>query len=277
MTKESVALEMHRDGERKWPALLVPFDLYLSHCKRLFGDVGPSPDARAHGADFYLCWACAAGDPIAVRLFEDETFAAAQGVVARVHREPEFVKETLQELRKRMFSGQNAKVLDYRGRGPLAAWVRVAAARLALDRHRAERARTQRDTDLGDSLFDQRFGPESELTRARFYEPFREALDRAVLALPLKDRNLLRMHVVGQCSIDQIGRAYHVHRATAARWLEQTRGHLLATVRAELNVRGTALSDSEFRSVARLVGGELAVEIPPNSCGPKQSGAQSSN
>jgi RNA polymerase sigma-70 factor (ECF subfamily) len=110
-------------------------------------------------------------------------------------------------------------------------------------------------------MADQGFGPESTLTRVRFCEPFREALRNAIAELPQKERNLLRMHVQGRCSIDQIGRAYGVHRATAARWLEQAKARIVQAVRTRLDAAGARLTDSEFQSVARVVGGELELGL----------------
>jgi RNA polymerase sigma-70 factor (ECF subfamily) len=256
---------MHREGALKWPSLAVPFEFYRRHCESVFGETAPCEAVSVNGADLYLCCACTLGDPIAMRLVEREASGVVQEAIARVHREPEFVRETLQEFWKKLLVGPNAKLADYQGRGPLRAWLRVAAARLAIDRQRVERSLSRRASDLGESLLEQEFGPESALTRAKFHEPFRDALRRAVLALPNKDRNVLRMHVLGRCSIDQIARAYQVHRATAARWLQQTREQLLDSVRADLKIHGCTLSNSEFRSVARIVGTGLDVEVLANS------------
>ena len=46
--------------------------------------------------------------------------------------------------------------------------------------------------------------------------------------LSAEDRTLLRQQIVDGLSIDAIGAAYGVHRATAARWLNRARGALVA-------------------------------------------------
>lgn len=252
---------MHLEGCLRWPSIALALEQFERFCERISGSPASCEEIRRNAADLYLCCACANGDPTALRLFEHEAHDVVHGAIVKVHREPEFVRETLQEFWKKLLVGPDAKVLNYEGRGPLQAWLRIAAARLALDRLRAERAVAGRETDLGEILAEHDFGPESTLTRARFHRPFREALNRAISTLSQKDRNLLRMHLVGHCSIDQIGRAYNVHRATAARWLEQAREHILQSVRTELALCGTRLTDSEFRSVARVVGGELELEV----------------
>ncbi len=261
MNAQDTLREMHAEGIRKWPSIRVTLEDYQRHCDQICGNTRPIEELRMHAADIYLCCACVHRNTVALGVFEREAEEVVRGAIARVHREREFVRETLQEFWKKLLAGPDAKVNDYSGRGPLQAWLRIAAARLALDRHRAERLVAGRETDLGDCLADQAFGPESTLTRARFHEPFQEALHHAIAGLTHKDRNLLRMHVVGRCSIDQIGRAYKVHRATAARWLEQAREHILRDVRAELELVGPHLTDSEFQSVARVMGGELGLEV----------------
>jgi RNA polymerase sigma-70 factor, ECF subfamily len=260
MSAEDIVREMHAEGQEKWPSIAIAFEIFKRYCERICDDDQSAAKIRNSAADVYLSCACVNGDLGALSIFKREAEGVVRGAIARVHRDPEFIRETLQEFWKKLLAGPDARVHEYRGRGPLQAWLRICAARLAIDRYRAERAVTERETDLGDCLAEQAFGPESTLTRTRFREPFRLALQHAITSMTTKDRNLLRMHVVGRCSIDQIGRAYNVHRATAARWLEQARERILRDVRTELDVAGPPLTDSEFRSVARIMGGELELE-----------------
>jgi RNA polymerase sigma-70 factor (ECF subfamily) len=73
------------------------------------------------------------------------------------------------------------------------------------------------------------------------------------------------MHLVGRCSIDQIGRAYSVHRATAARWLSATKKRLFGSVRDKLRDLQPKLTDEEFKSVARLVQSQLDLTFATSS------------
>lgn len=261
MPAQEVVRDMYDDGRERWSSLALAFEDFERYCARICDEDASIVKALPFASDIYLCCACSKGDAVAHTLFKSEAEEVVRGAIARVCREAEFVQEALQEFWKKLLVGEDAKVHDYRGRGPLLAWLRISAARLAIDRHRSVRVQAERETDLGDCLAEQAFGPESTLTRERFQEPFRAALKHAIVAMSQKDRNLLRMHVVGRCSIDQIGRAYNVHRATAARWLEQARERILLGVRTELEVVGPRLTDSEFQSVARVVGGELSLEI----------------
>jgi len=252
--------EMLFEGSLRWPSIKLAPEQYERHCEAICG-VRPLEELREYAADIYLCCACALQDPVAQQIFEREAEQVVRGAVTRVCHDGEFVRETLQELWKKLLAGPGSKVTEYSARGPLQAWLRIAAARLAIDRRRAKQVVEGRETDLGDAMADQDFGPESTLTRVRFCEPFREALRNAIAELPKKERNLLRMHIQGRCSIDQIGRAYGVHRATAARWLEQAKARIVQAVRTRLDAAGTRLTDSEFQSVARVVGGELELGL----------------
>jgi RNA polymerase sigma-70 factor (ECF subfamily) len=76
------------------------------------------------------------------------------------------------------------------------------------------------------------------------------------------ERNVLRMHMVHQLSIDEIGRTYEVHRATAARWLTSIRDRLQDETRKLLRDR-LGLADRELDSLFRVV--ESQLEFPTGS------------
>jgi RNA polymerase sigma-70 factor (ECF subfamily) len=120
---------------------------------------------------------------------------------------------------------------------------------------------------LSDTLEAAPFSPEASLLRARFGDAFREALRAAVASLSKQARNVLRMHVVGHCSIDEIGRAYNVHRATAARWIDRSRSTIYARVHEHLGAQHP-LTDSEFRSLAGVMGPELQLSLSVPSSRP---------
>jgi RNA polymerase sigma-70 factor (ECF subfamily) len=69
------------------------------------------------------------------------------------------------------------------------------------------------------------------------------------------------MHVSGNCNIDEIGRAYNVHRATAARWLDRARVSIYDAVRRELCTQDSKLTESEFKSLAHLLKSHLQLQL----------------
>jgi RNA polymerase sigma-70 factor (ECF subfamily) len=262
--------EMYLAGQLRWPSLSISFESFAEHWSRVVR-AGEGP---LEPADLYLCCACVAAHPAALESFESHNAAVAEAAIRRIDDDGDFVRDSLQELWNRVLLGQQAKLRSYSGRGPLQAWVRVAATRVALDRRRADKRHVKRTAPVLESLAASAVSPEATLLKARFGPAFQDALRKSVAGLSEQERNVLRMHVVGRCSIDEIGVAYAVHRATAARWIERAREKIYDEVRRELCV-GQRLTVSEFRSLATLLGAELELSLGLGSASVvKAGGAQ---
>lgn len=255
-----IVQEMYVAGRRHWPGVELPFDSFVEHCTRVLGE-GDGKELRVNATDLYLCCACASGIPEASYAFEREAGAVARAAIARIDRDPEFVQEVLQDLWQKLLVGPAPKVREYAGKGSFRAWLKVAAARTALDRLRARRGNLETLRDIGAELACRDSGPEQRLLRTRHGKALQEALSGAVARLSARERNILRMHVVGGCNIDQIGRAYDVHRATAARWLERVRETIYQSARSQLRTRYRALTDSELQSLVRSLGAEVELSL----------------
>lgn len=257
---EDQALEQAFDrGTKAWPGIELTFDAFRAHCARVLGE-RPEWDWSRFGAELYLCSACAAGDDVATRVLETETLPQVVKAIARIESDAQFVEDSLQALRDKLLVGPRAKIADYAARGPLVAWLSVAAARVALDGLRARNARKLQQPDLPDRLAQTDSTLLDDIMRTRYADSFQRALKNAVRALPSRDRNLLRLQLVGRCSIDQLGRMYLVHRATAARWLENARNQVFESVRQQIKAEHR-LSDTEFQSIARGVQSQLDLSI----------------
>lgn len=257
MTGQDTVREMYLAGQRHWPTLRLDFASFSGHCERVLVD--DRAEALELG-DLFLCCACLQEEPQALRSFEALGVSAAVPAIRRVDSDEDFVSETLQELWSKLLVGEDAKVRSYSGRGPLAAWVRVVATRVALDRARTKRRRALRQVQLPEQLAADDSNVDAVLLKERFGKAFGVALRAAVSHLSEQDRNVLRMHAVDRASIDDIGRVYQVHRATAARWIERAREKIYADVREALRVEHR-LTQSEFKSLATVLGGELELSL----------------
>jgi RNA polymerase sigma-70 factor, ECF subfamily len=264
MVTEENLRRMFADGERRWPGIRIDFESFCRHCYSALGS-DPPPLVQAHGADLYLCCACVARNPTAILAFQAETSGMARAAISHIRRNPEFVEEALQHLYDKLLLSSNPKVAAYAARGPLKAWTRVIAARLAIDESRARRLAWGRRVDLSEELNAEGPAPDSNLTRAEYAEAFQRALECAVRGLSAQNRNLLRMQVVGKCTIDQIGRIHGVHRATAARWLERVRLQVLDSMRQQLCREQKRMTESEFMSIARSMGSVLELSLSVDS------------
>jgi RNA polymerase sigma-70 factor (ECF subfamily) len=246
-------------GKQAWPGIEIDLATFQAHCERVLG-AAPEWDWKRFGVELFLCCGCARSDAEATRALESDTLPHVVKAISRIDSETEFVEEALQILRDKLLVGPRAKIADYAARGPLVAWLSVAAARVALDLIRSRNARKLQHADLPDRLAQTDTSPLNDIVKSRYADSFQRALKHAISALPSRERNLLRLQLVGRCSIDQLGRMYLVHRATAARWLEGARNRVFESVRQQMKLEHH-LTDGEFDSIARGVRSQLDLSI----------------
>jgi RNA polymerase sigma-70 factor (ECF subfamily) len=79
-------------------------------------------------------------------------------------------------------------------------------------------------------------------------------------ALAPRQRLLLKQHVLDDLTIDEIGPLLKVHRATAARWLDQARSDLARATELALQ-RRLGVSTTEVKSALRLIVSQLDVSL----------------
>lgn len=245
---EQLMQQAYADGQLAWPTVKASYEAFGLHVRRAVGKA-PDWEWQIHAGDLYLCCACALGDRDATRLLDTQILPRAAKAIARIESDASFVDEALQILRHKLFVGPDAKISVYSGRGSLTAWLRVTATRVALDGLRAMGAQRAQQVDLQDRMAQPSVNPLNDLVKSRYAEAFQEALRIAIRELSVRDRNLLRLRLVGHCGIDQLGQMYRVHRATAARWLKAAHTRVFDSVREQLRAR-FQLSDDEFDQMA---------------------------
>ena len=248
-------------GQNAWPDVELDLDRFAAHASTLEpGAIERFPE------DLYLAAACLAGNQTAIERFEREVLSSARGAIVAIDNSPAFLDEATQRLRASLFVGEQngPRLTMYAGRGPLRAWVGVAAARTALMMRRTQqRARevSHDDDDWANALaLISTNNPEMELLKRQYAEAFGAALRDAVSALDARQRTVLRMSFVDALSIDEIGAVYAVHRATAARWIQRACDTLFDTTRGLLAKR-LALSPSELDRMTSLVRSQLDVSL----------------
>jgi RNA polymerase sigma-70 factor (ECF subfamily) len=243
---------LYERGKAAWPQITLELEAFAAHCAAL-----------EHGShvDLYLACACARRDPAALDAFERHVIAEVPAYVSRLDAGATFADEVRQRVRERLLvasPGEPPRIADYAGRGPLGAWVRIAATRIALDLLRERGDALAADEDLAPTLHD----PALELVRERYADAYQAAIKLALSSLSSRERNVLRMHLVARFSIDAIGTTYRVHRATAARWIERAQDKVASETYRLLGEQ-LALSHSELDSIARVLVSQLHVSIGP--------------
>jgi RNA polymerase sigma-70 factor, ECF subfamily len=261
MRAEGLA-ELWRSARAAWPSVQLGAEVFMAHLARhLPADAAASDDlAQVNVADLYLACACATGDVHAIEAFEHHCLDGVNRALARLGFDADAIAEVKQLIRCRVLLADKGppRILEYRGRGALRAWVRVIAVREALRRIQ----RSDREIEIDDVDKLQAFVTASGLEREKqsYRKVFSEALDRALRALPNRDRTMLRQHVLDGMTIDQLGALYRIHRTTAARTLDRARRFLFASTRAHMRAV-LDVSSTELNSILRLIRSRLDVSL----------------
>jgi RNA polymerase sigma-70 factor, ECF subfamily len=247
-----------------FPDFHVDGEAFLRHvAARVEGqsDLAGALDGIA-GSDLYLAFACAQADAKAVAEFERRHVAEVPRALSRLGPTAEFADEVQQALRERLLVRQGdrpARIADYSGRGPLGAWVRVAAVRLALSLKRTRRQAPVLPGDvpeLGAVLID----PEMDALRRRYRDVLKEAVQAALTSLREPERVLLRRHVLEGKTVEQLGAEHGVHASTISRRITRIRGTVLEHTQRIL-VGKVGLHQSELKSLLHVLRTDLDVSL----------------
>ena len=243
-----------------WPAYEIAPERFGGELARRIaanadGKVTTAALEAAHGGDVYLAIACCDGDAPAIAQLDELVGRELRHAASKLRATPDQTAEIHAELRRILLVDdpeRGAALRDYAGRGDLRGYVRVSATRAlirAINRGRREVAVD--DSEVFDRMLPHD-DPELTILRAQYRETVDAALRAALAQLDGRSRALLRYQLIDGWSIDQVGKLYGVHRATAARWLSDARQLLGDTIRRELASR-LQIAASEVDSIVRLV------------------------
>ena len=198
--------------------------------------------AQAQLDDLFLACGCALGDSAALAAFERDLTAELRAAVGRLGLSAADVADTLADLREKLLV--RGRIADYAGRGALRTWLRVIAIRAGISVARRQRHDISEPAELAD-LVAPLGDPEAAVIAAQFRQELRAAFAGAVATLEVRERNLLRQHLLDGLTIDDLGALYHVHRVTASRWVARAREQVWAAtvlaLRAQLKVTAAQL------------------------------------
>ncbi len=251
------------EGARKaWPQ--VRFD--ETQLASFFGPRLAGPDliaalSASPAGDLALAAACTHQEPSAHLAFE-AVLVEVSAAGAATRSSTDLVEEVKQMLRVQLLVPREDRppgIAGYQGKGPLRGWVRITATRELIRLIKKRSRETPVDRPLDEALGAVSDPMLSQL-KAEYRAEFATALHEAIADLSAEDRTLLRQQIVEQLSIDAIGAAFGVHRATAARWLLRARGALVTATRDRLASR-LAMPVDQIDSVIRLVQSQLDASV----------------
>lgn len=247
-------------GIAAWPDVRsdpIGFAAFLG--QRVPSDVAPADALRDRAIDeLYLAFACLAGDPHAHHHLEEQYVKPLVGLLVHQGIPPEISRDTVQQLRVQLLTGERPILRAYSGIGALKGWLRVTALRASIRANR--QARSHEGDEVTDALADATADPALQYQRRLYQDQFRGAFAEAVAGLSVRERNLLKQTVLYGATVDDLGALYQVHRATAARWLAAARERLAELTRQQM-IAQLGIPPTEYDSILKLIHSQLDVSV----------------
>ncbi len=216
-----------------------------------------------HAADLYLASAALASDTAGVTAFRALLERRAGEVLGAMRAPGTLQDEVVEQLFEKMLVGtaeRAGRLSTYGGRGELAAWLGAAATRTAIELKRLKRYADDHVSSGHSRLQIAAADPELQLLKAAHADRFKKALHEAFKTLSVEDRNLLRMQLADQMTVDQLASIFQIHRATAARRAAKAREELVQRVREVLQAK-YRMSEASIASELRALGPHLDVSL----------------
>ncbi len=237
----------------RWPGVELELGRFTEHLeqRRSHGI------DRLHASDLYLAAACLAQRPHALEAFELECLRPLPRQLSSYGLSPAAAEELLQALRVRLLVEAPPRLAEYDGRGPLGAWVRVAAVRLASNLKRTEGQ--QRDVAQASPVRAAPIDPELALMTHTSKDLLQNAVDAALATLEPEERMALRLTYSHGVNLDGVAQALGVSRATAGRRVLSARERMRDEVLRVLGQRVT--QPSELESLVKLVRSKLELSL----------------
>ena len=267
---EAALEKLHAQGATAWPALEVEPARFAEHVARVApADATSETLGALSGEGLALCVACLEGSGPAIAIFESVYLAPLARVLQKMEGGRELAQDTLQKLRSQFFAperDQPSAFFSYSGRGALAVWLKVVAVRAAQKLRRGAGNHEGTSEELA-AMPAPEADPELRFMKLQHRAHFKVCFQQALAVLGKRERSVLRMSLVEGLSIDDIGKVYDVHRATAARWLTSAREQLVADCRTRLAAR-LKVGEGELDELMGNVQSNLSISLGQLSVGP---------
>lgn len=260
---ERILVELHQQGVEAWPAIDVSLARFTAHVEAVSP---PSLEldalAKLSGEGLTLAAACLDQQPAAMSIFESVYLAPLSRVLAKLDGGSEVANDVLQRLRAQFFAPASGKssFFAYSGAGAFAVWLKVIAVREAQKMRRGAVSTNTISDDALSVMPTPEADPELRFMKLQHRAHFKVCFQEALTALGKRERSVLRMSLVEGLSIDDIGKVYDVHRATAARWLTSAREQLVRDCRVKLAGR-LGVSEAELDELMGSVQSNLSISL----------------
>ncbi len=244
--------------EKAWPDVGVTRSRFEEFLK---GKNQASPPEGIE--ELYLACGCLAGDGAAMAAAEAQYIRIVPEAIAHMKLSSALVDEVQQEVRTKLLLGSETKppaIGDYAGQGRLRGFVKISAIRMAISLLRKHKRHQATDQEALLKIASPEFDPELQVMKATYRTEFAEAFEEAIADLSSRDRNILRLRLIDNLTVDQVSGIYNVDRATATRWIAKIRSALLRDTRKRMQ-DALGIDSGELDSVMRLIESRLDVSV----------------
>jgi RNA polymerase sigma-70 factor (ECF subfamily) len=261
-------LEFDADFERRFAQISEKHGLAVDRARFVEWAASHPHASRALGAEddeplteLVLAKALGEGSTQASQVFEKRYLAPLAPRLARLRLSDTELDEVKQRTREKLLvrsPGARLRIEDYAGEGRLAGLIQVTATREALSLYRKKRRETSLDEGALAPAFD--FDPGIEMLKGRARDAFREAFATAVAGLEPRERNLLRLHLLGGVTLEKLAELHAVHRATIVRWLAAAREQVARDTESAVG-RALELQGTELESVMNAIRSRMDLSV----------------
>jgi RNA polymerase sigma-70 factor (ECF subfamily) len=246
--------ELVAEGARHWPSLKLDPAIFRRHMESTVYAQEQLTVGPIHVGDLFLACSCLHLSR-AIEIFERTYAPQIRSVAVLVESSPTFLKELESMLRLRLFVAENERppgLARYSGRGPLAAWTRIVAQRLALQLARESVTGLERESAaaLVASVAREAEDPAYHYMREVGQRELRAAFQAAIAELRPTDLAFVRLRLSQDLPIREIAVMYGIHETTASRRLHAIFRDLRERAKIKLRQR-LQLSVSECESLVR--------------------------
>jgi RNA polymerase sigma-70 factor (ECF subfamily) len=250
------------EGRRAWSGIDVDDTAFCRFLGERFAveELAPAGDPLRI-SDLYLACACTLGTGGASEQLVTSCGDTVRSALARVA-EPADQPEVMQQVWQSLLVAtpdRAPKIAQYKGRGPIAAFVRVAAVRLAMSSRRKQRPAIADELEIlriADDVDD----PELQYLKRLYKAEFQHSFGVAFAALTPAYQLLIRLDVVDQLTIDEAALVYGRSRTTTGRHLLEARQALARGTLEDLQ-RRLDLAPSDLDSLARLIRSQIDLSV----------------
>lgn len=244
-----------------WPDVAVPEATFVDHLARVAGSERDVAGALVglHAEDLYLALACALGDARALAAFERAHAETLRDALGRMRVTAAAADEAVQRMRQEILLPRGDRppaIMGFSGKGPLRAWLRVIAGRIA---------RRDDGTPPGVSWNDAAAGVagedlELQYLKRTYGSSFEKAFRVALATLTPEARVLLKQRLRHGLTVEQLGAMHGVHASTVSRWVTDARERLVQATRDEM-MRMLKVGRAEVSSILRLITSEVDITL----------------